>query len=62
VVEPTTGRRRRAPESVSVLAARCVDADALTKVVWLSPEPPLALLRRLGARAIVLRSRTSRPA
>jgi thiamine biosynthesis lipoprotein len=62
VVEPRTGRRRAAPQSVSIFAARCIDADALTKVVWLSPEPPLALLRRLRARALVLRSRSARSA
>jgi hypothetical protein len=31
-----------------------MDADALTKVVWLAEHPPLDLLERLDARAIVL--------
>jgi thiamine biosynthesis lipoprotein len=54
VIQPATGRRRPAPISVSVLAPSCMDADALTKVVWLSERTPAALLARLRARAIVL--------
>ena len=57
VVEPASGRRRNAPRSVSVLAPTCMDADALTKVVWLSESPPLAVLAAFRARALVLEPR-----
>jgi thiamine biosynthesis lipoprotein len=52
VADPRTGRIRRASCSVSVYAPRCIDADALTKIVWLGAAPPTALLERLGARAV----------
>jgi len=55
VIDPATGRARRRPVSVSVVAPSCMDADALTKVVWLAPHPPLLLLERMHARTILLR-------
>ncbi len=54
IVDPATGRFRTDPKSVSILAPTCMDADALTKVVWLAEHPPLDLLEKLDARAIVL--------
>lgn len=47
--KPCTGGR-----SVSVLAARCAVADALTKVVYANPEAALPALRHFGAHAVVL--------
>jgi thiamine biosynthesis lipoprotein len=55
VVDPRTGAIRRAARSVSVFAPTCVDADALTKIVWLGP-PPGSLLERLGARVVEVRA------
>jgi FAD:protein FMN transferase len=55
VIDPATGRAHRRPVSVSVVAASCMDADALTKVVWLAAHPPLPLLERMHARTILLR-------
>lgn len=40
--------------SVTVLAARCMDADALTKVVAAAPARAPAVLARYGAEAILL--------
>ncbi len=54
IVDPATGRFRAHPKSVSILAPTCMDADALTKVVWLTNGPPPGLLEKLDARAIVL--------
>ncbi len=54
IVDPASGRAVRSPRSISVLASSCMDADAMTKVVWLSEKPPLRLLERLDASAIVL--------
>jgi thiamine biosynthesis lipoprotein len=54
IVDPATGRLRANPRSVSILAPTCMDADALTKVVWLANGPPPGLLERVHARAIVL--------
>lgn len=54
IIDPRTQRSRRAGASVSVIAGTCMDADALTKIVWLSTAPPHALLKRLCARAVVL--------
>ena len=42
------------PWSVSVMAASCAVADALTKVVWLDPQGAPALLARYDARAALL--------
>jgi len=54
LLDPATGRPRRRPQSVSVIAASCMDADALTKVVWLSEQVPHRLLERMDAHAILL--------
>jgi FAD:protein FMN transferase len=40
--------------SISVLAADCMTADALTKVVRLAPEAVLGMLQRLNAQAVVI--------
>lgn len=47
--------------SVSVLAARCAVADALTKVVYADPEAALPALRHFGAHAVVLDADTDAP-
>lgn len=54
IIDPRSQRSCADAVSVSVFAPRCIDADALTKIVWLSPEPPRDLLARLDARAVVL--------
>lgn len=54
IVDPATGQPRRNPRSVSVLAPTCIDADALTKVVWLEEQLPVTLLEKMDAHAIVL--------
>ena len=54
IVDPATGFFRTSPKSVSILAPTCMDADALTKVVWLAEHPLPGLLEKLDARAIVL--------
>jgi thiamine biosynthesis lipoprotein len=54
IIDPETQRPSSDGISVSVIAPTCIDADALTKIVWLSPELPRQLLRRLNARAIVI--------
>jgi thiamine biosynthesis lipoprotein len=56
IVDPATRRLRANPQSVSILAPTCIDADALTKVVWLANGPPPGVLERVHARAIVLGS------
>jgi thiamine biosynthesis lipoprotein len=54
IVDPTTGALRARPHSVSILAPTCIDADALTKVVWLASRPPPGLLEKVDASAIIL--------
>ena len=54
VIDPATGRAHRRPISVSVVANSCMDADALTKVVWLAAHPPIPLLERMHADTILL--------
>lgn len=54
IVDPRTRQNRPDVVSVSVTAPCCMDADALTKIIWLGSEPPRTLLERLGARAIVM--------
>jgi len=54
IVDPATGALRASPQSVSILAPTCMDADALTKVVWLASPPPPGLLEKVDASAIVL--------
>jgi thiamine biosynthesis lipoprotein len=43
-------------ESVTVRAARCIDADALTKMVWTAPSDLHELLAKAGASAFGIRS------
>ena len=54
IVDPATRRLRADPKSVSILAPTCMDADALTKVVWLANGPPPGLLETMHACALVL--------
>jgi thiamine biosynthesis lipoprotein len=54
IVDPASGESRSSPRSVSVLAPTCMDADALTKVVWLEERLPVDLLEKMDAYAIVL--------
>jgi FAD:protein FMN transferase len=54
VIDPATGHTRPRPISVSVIAPSCMDADALTKVVWLAEHPPIPLLERMHARTILV--------
>lgn len=61
LIDPATGRPCAAVRSVSVLADRCVIADALTKVVFAAPEAASDALRRLGARAVVLDANAGLP-
>ena len=54
IVDPATGALRASPQSVSILAPTCMDADALTKVLWLASSLPPGLLEKLDASAIIL--------
>lgn len=54
LIDPATRRPCTAARSVSVMADRCVIADALTKVVFAAPEVAPDALHRLGAHAVVL--------
>jgi len=54
IVHPASGQPLRSPRSVSVFAPTCMDADALTKVVWLAEHLPVSLLEKMDAYAIVL--------
>lgn len=54
IVDPRTGTPRYRRASVSVLAPNCMDADALTKIAWLHPATPRAILRACQARLFVL--------
>lgn len=53
-VNPKSGASFVAAESVSVIAPRCMDADALTKVVLLSPEIAEKALAARAARVFRL--------
>jgi thiamine biosynthesis lipoprotein len=44
----------RLPGSVSVFAADCMTADALTKVACTAPDRAPGILQRFGAEAIVI--------
>ena len=37
-----------------MFAPACMDADAMTKVVWLLDRPPLRLLEKVDASAFIL--------
>ena len=54
IVAPAAGEFRSSSRSVSVVAPTCMDADALTKVVWLEERLPVDLLEKMDAYAIVL--------
>jgi thiamine biosynthesis lipoprotein len=54
LIDPATRRPCTAMRSVSVMADRCVIADALTKVVFAAPDAAPGTLHRFGAHAIVL--------
>lgn len=59
-VSPLIGPGRRSARagqiSVTVLAADCITADALTKVVHADPQRALPVLRRFGAEALLLQT------
>lgn len=52
--DPRRGRARRHDGSVSIVAADCATADALTKPLALNPQRALRLLRRHRAHALRL--------
>jgi len=54
LVDPKQGRCTRWDASVSVAASEAMAADALTKVVRLSPDTAPDILDRFGAQAIVI--------
>lgn len=54
IVEPRTGAGLGGDSSVTVCARRAIWADGLTKVVLANPAGSVALLRRLGASAVLL--------
>ena len=56
LIDPTTAAPRRTPfHSATVLARRCIDADAASTAVFgLAREPALALARRIDATADVI--------
>ncbi|HUK21556.1 MAG TPA: FAD:protein FMN transferase [Gemmatimonadales bacterium] len=54
LVDPHRAACVRWGRSISVVAADCMTADALTKIVRLAPERCPGLLERLGAQAIVI--------
>lgn len=43
IVDPNTGQALKSNDSVSVFASSCMVADALTKAIFLSPNPQLIL-------------------
>lgn len=57
IVDPRTGARARLKGSITVLAADCMVADALTKVVAVLGEESAATLAGFGAEACLLSSR-----
>jgi thiamine biosynthesis lipoprotein len=54
IIDPRTHRSSPSTRSVSVVAPGCMDADAMTKIVWLGADPQGELLQRIGASAIVI--------
>jgi FAD:protein FMN transferase len=67
VIDPRSGARCGSGMSVSVHAADCVTADALTKVVAISEDADHPVLARMKASALLLRTasagnRSTRPA
>jgi FAD:protein FMN transferase len=57
LVEPRRNHRRNWRVGVTVLASRCITADALTKVVRLAPRTAPTILSQLGARALIINRR-----
>jgi len=60
LIEPGRKTALRWRRSVTVIAPRCVIADALTKVVRLAPARAAKILSRFGAEAIVIDRRGAR--
>lgn len=54
LIQPHSGQSCDGNRSVTVLAAECMSADALTKVIHADPVRGAALLAHYGARALVL--------
>lgn len=59
IVDPSTGGACTTRRSVSVIAASCVIADALTKVVALRGRRAFPVLERFGASTLILDSNGS---
>lgn len=53
LIDPKRNTSVRCQQGITMIAARCVIADALTKVVRLAPRRAPRILARLGAQAIV---------
>jgi thiamine biosynthesis lipoprotein len=56
IVDPRNGKSCRSRASATVIARDCMTADALTKAVLLDPGGAPRALRRLRARAILVRT------
>jgi FAD:protein FMN transferase len=54
LVDPRRNTTMRWQQSVTVVAPRCLIADALTKVVRLAPQRAAKILLRFGAQAVVI--------
>ena len=54
LIDPARGTCIAWERSISVLAADCMTADALTKVVRLAPQSVLSLLQCLNAQAVII--------
>ncbi len=54
LVDPNRGTCIEWERSISVLAADCMTADALTKVVRLAPQAVLGMLQCLNAQAVII--------
>lgn len=54
LVDPARGTCIAWERSISVLAADCMTADALTKVVRLAPQAALGMLQCLNAQAVII--------
>lgn len=61
IVDPLSGRSRGPALSVSVRAADCMTADALTKVVTISEDDEHPALAHFGASALMLREAAHEP-
>lgn len=54
IIDPRTGEPAHSVRGASVLAASCMIADALTKVIMIESEAAAALLREYGAMALMI--------